>query len=753
MRLPTLAISVITGISPLLWLPQLPSVAATGAMALLAIIFCLRKGVVSVAGWVLLFFCWGVFSAHQVVLPANTLPGKVLQAEVLITATDGDQKHVGVLRRIGERRQFPAPGIVFYGQTLPDTPCAGQTWRMTLSTHAVHGQLNDGLFDAQRQAISQHLPLTGRFTSARLIDGSCGLRGRIVASLAKRLEGYHWYQVMLALAVGERAAVPADVKMLLQQTGTSHLLAISGLHVSLVAMLGWWLIRGGQRLLPCRWIGWKAPLVGGFIVAAAYAWLSGLQPPAQRTLIAAGCWLLLRMSGRHWNSWDVWLCCVAGILVLDPPAVLSQSLWLSAFAVAALLFWYQWGPARVRHRYAVVNAVLALVHLQVGLMLLLLPLQLAVFHGFSWTSLIANIVAVPLVTLVELPLLLAGLLLHYLGPGFAEQAVWFLADKTLEGLFVFLAHLPKGWAGLDSRWQWAALFPWLGIAAWRLGWWRASPVLLIISGVLASNPFWRHPPREGWSVTMLDVGQGLSMVIARNGKALLYDTGLAWPGGDSGQQIIVPWLRWHHLQPEGIILSHEHLDHRGGMPTLLQTWPGLWVRSPLGWKGHQPCFRGEDWHWQGLTFRALWPLPGSKETGNNRSCVVRVDDGRYSVLLTGDIETPAEMLMLSHYWQHLASTLVQVPHHGSSTSSSGPLLQRIEGRAALASAARYNAWHLPSEKVRSRYQHREYRWLDTPHQGQITVNFSAEGWQIQSLRDQIFPRWYHQWFGDTRDNG
>ena len=123
------------------------------------------------------------------------------------------------------------------------------------------------------------------------------------------------------------------------------------------------------------------------------------------------------------------------------------------------------------------------------------------------------------------------------------------------------------------------------------------------------------------------------------------------------------------------MLSHEHLDHRGGLESVLQAWPQAWVRSPLGWARHLPCHRGERWQWQGLTFQALWPLPGSAAKGNNHSCVVRIDDGRSSILLTGDIERQAEQAMISRYWQHLASTLIQVPHHGSNTSSSELLVR------------------------------------------------------------------------------
>lgn len=333
------------------------------------------------------------------------------------------------------------------------------------------------------------------------------------------------------------------------------------------------------------------------------------------------------------------------------------------------------------------------------------------------------------------------------------MTVWWLADRLLAALFWFLRLLPQGWLSLDFRWAGLSALPWLMLLVWRFHAWRSLPALCLSSTLLLSWPFWRHGVKDEWRVTMLDVGQGLTMVIEREGAAILYDTGLAWPDGDSGQQIIIPWLRWHNLRPEGVLLSHEHLDHRGGLNSLLKAWPELWIRSPLGWQGHLPCRRGESWRWRGLTFRVLWPLPDSDMTGNNRSCVVRIDDGKQSILLTGDIEIPAERAMMSHYWQHLASTLIQVPHHGSNTSSSLALLQRTGGAAALASASRYNTWRMPAAKVVQRYRQQGYRWLDTPHQGQITVIFSTEGWQIQSLRDQLLPRWYHQWFGETVDNG
>ncbi|EEQ6770886.1 DNA internalization-related competence protein ComEC/Rec2, partial [Escherichia coli] len=480
---------------------------------------------------------------------------------------------------------------------------------------------------------------------------------------------------------------------------------------------------------------------------------TGMQPPALRTVVALATWGMLKLSGRQWSGWDVWICCLAAILLMDPVVILSQSLWLSAAAVAALIFWYQWFPCPEWQLPPVLRAVVSLIHLQLGITLLLMPVQIVIFHGISLTSFIANLLAIPLVTFITVPLILAAMVVHLSGPLILDQGLWFLADRSLALLFLGLKSLPEGWINIAERWQWLSFSPWFLLVVWRLNAWRTLPAMCVAVGLLMCWPLWQKPRPDEWQVYMLDVGQGLAMVIARNGKAILYDTGLAWPEGDSGQQLIIPWLHWHNLEPEGVILSHEHLDHRGGLDSILHTWPMLWIRSPLNWEHHQPCVRGEAWQWQGLRFSAHWPLQGRNDKGNNHSCVVKVDDGTNSILLTGDIEAPAEQKMLSRYWQQVQATLLQVPHHGSNTSSSLPLIQRVNGKVALASASRYNAWRLPSNKVKHRYQQQGYTWLDTPHQGQVTVDFSAQGWRISSLREQILPRWYHQWFGVPVDNG
>lgn len=705
MGIHVISMCAILAIIPLYWLPVLPDLHIVWLLIAAGIALSVQQRKwLRFSGLALLFMCWGILAAQESVWPMNHLTKVPQQAEVVITATDGATMHQGRIISLNGERVWAAMGVALYGNYLPQNVCVGQRWAMTLRLRAVHGELNDGGYDSQKNAFARHQTLSGRFTHAALVDEGCSLRAQYLTSLQSTLSAYQWGPVILGLGMGERLSVSREIKNLMRETGTMHLMAISGLHIALAASVIWFLARGIQFFLPGRWIIWQIPLLAGLIFAAFYAWLTGLQPPALRTAIALVVLAALKMSGRQWSPWQVWLTCVAAILVFDPLAVLSQSLALSAFAVAALIFWYQWLPLPLWQRGRCLRPLVTLLYLQVGMLLLLLPLQVLIFHGFSLSSLAANLFAVPLVTFISVPLILLGMFLHLFPVATLESIVWLAADKSLAGLFWLLMRLPNGWQDVDERWQYLTLLPWLLIIGWRFRAFSAVPAVCLAGSVVLAFPLWHRAKTDSWSLHMLDVGQGLAMVIERHGKAILYDTGLAWPGGDSGQQLIIPWLRWHHLRPEGVILSHEHLDHAGGLASLKAAWPAMWIRSPLSWAGHLPCFRGERWQWQGLTFSVHWPPENTSAKGNNRSCVVKIDDGEQSVLLTGDIEGQAELAMLSHRWRQLASTLIQVPHHGSNTSSSTPLLQRVEGQVSLASMARYNAWRFPSIKVVRRYR-------------------------------------------------
>ena len=528
MKITTVGVCIISGIFPLLILPQLPGTLTLAFLTLFACVLAfIPVKTVRYIALTLLFFVWGILSAKQILWAGETLTGATQDAIVEITATDGMTTHYGQITHLQGRRIFPASGLVMYGEYLPQAVCAGQQWSMKLKVRAVHGQLNDGGFDSQRYAIAQHQPLTGRFLQASVIEPNCSLRAQYLASLQTTLQPYPWNAVILGLGMGERLSVPKEIKNIMRDTGTAHLMAISGLHIAFAALLAAGLIRSGQIFLPGRWIHWQIPLIGGICCAAFYAWLTGMQPPALRTMVALATWGMLKLSGRQWSGWDVWICCLAAILLMDPVAILSQSLWLSAAAVAALIFWYQWFPCPEWQLPPVLRAVVSLIHLQLGITLLLMPVQIVIFHGISLTSFIANLLAIPLVTFITVPLILAAMVVHLSGPLILEQGLWFLADRSLALLFWGLKSLPEGWINIAERWQWLSFSPWFLLVVWRLNAWRTLPAMCVAGGLLMCWPLWQKPRPDEWQLYMLDVGQGLAMVIARNGKAILYDTGLA----------------------------------------------------------------------------------------------------------------------------------------------------------------------------------------------------------------------------------
>ncbi len=151
-------------------------------------------------------------------------------------------------------------------------------------------------------------------------------------------------------------------------------------------------------------------------------------------------------------------------------------------------------------------------------MFLLAPLQIALFHGISLTSVLANLIAVPLVTFIVVPLILTAMFLHLCAPLTIEMVIWQSADRILAALFGFLRQLPPGWLELDARWLGISLLPWPALILWRFHAWRTLPAFCLACLGLLSWPFWRSTAANEWRVTMLDVGQGLAMVIERQAR-------------------------------------------------------------------------------------------------------------------------------------------------------------------------------------------------------------------------------------------
>jgi competence protein ComEC len=742
-----LAFAAIIGFLPLLILPQLPPI--TWLYALMAVAWLLtwsRIRLASLAAIALASFVWGCWSADRLLGQTSELaqPKITVRAQI-ITIHHAQARNSAVIKilRAGGRRIFPPVYASVSWQTLPEFWCAGQQWRMTLKLRPQHSRLNEGGFDSQRWALANHQPLVGRVIKARVIDAGCSWRQKIIDRAYDSIGRLAWSTILLALAFGEGRNMPEETRLVLQQTGTAHLMAISGLHISLAAMFGWLVARGGQFFLPMRWITPSLPLLVSWGTAAGYVWISGANFPAIRALVALSLWILLRIRGVRCSAWQVWLWCVALILATDPLSILSTSLWLSCLAVAALIFWFQWAPLPIACQSGRRWVILRWLHLQAGMTLLLLPLQWGLFHGANLQSLPANLWAVPLVSLITTPLILSALCLSAWPQ--VSFILWWLADRSLTVVFMPLPVLQRGWIELAETGLLLSAAGWLAVIIWRFGWWKSYWLNMIVLCALLFLP--RDSLRPRWRLDMLDVGHGLAIAIERNGKAFLYDTGAGWRGGDIGKAEIAPYLKWRGLTPEAIWLSHSHQDHIGGLKTLKRLYPLIPVVSSYRHPNHQPCVRGQQFVWQGLQFSVLWPPKQVAKAGNNDSCVIRIDDGKHKVLLTGDIEAPAERALLRAERGLLRADILQVPHHGSKTSSTRPFLIAVRPRAALVSAARFSPWRLPAPKIRDRYRQENIDWHETAQSGQISVEFYDANFLIKGYRQQIMPRWYHQWFG------
>ena len=730
---------------PLLFLPQLPEVNKLILLLFMALLLiALPVRFLRYTGTGIMLFVWASLAAHQALEPLTELTKKNIMVRAEITQFIPDKQRLIVrIDKYHNRRIFPPVYASVTPGKLERAWCVGQRWQMNLRLRPVHGRLNEGSFDAQRFALANHVPLQGKLLAAELLSQDCSWRQQLINHARKQYHALPWHSVMTALLFGERQDLTAKTRTVLRDTGIAHLMAISGMHITLAASLGWMAARGMQFFIPAWRIRYPFPLLLSLSIAAVYCWLSGNSPPALRAMTALALWGLVRLQQINCRSWQIWLICMGGILFFDPLTVLSDSFWLSVLAVAILLFWFNWFPLPAQWRYRKRWMLLQLAHLQVGIMLLLLPVQVFIFHGISLTSLPANMLAIPVITFVTVPALLLALILS---ADWLALPLWLLADRSLALVFHLLSFLPAGWLWLGKEALSASLILWLLLIAFRLGWWRRAPIALIT--VCCLPGLWhaaRVEPR--WRLDMLDIGHGLAIVISRHGHAVIYDTGNRWPGGSAAQQTILPWLNWQGLIVDEIIISHQHLDHIGGLADMQLAWPDAIVRSALTLPAHAPCVAGMQWQWQGLHFNVLWPLKRGAQGNNNDSCVLHINDGHYQVLLTGDLESDAERALLRRDRFAIKADIVQVPHHGSKTSSTAPFLRNITGSLALASAARYNAWRLPSAQIINRYIKSGYSWRDTAHSGQLSVEFYPDKWQVKGLREQIMPRWYHQWFG------
>lgn len=636
---------------------------------------------------------------------------------------------------------------------------AGERWRFPVRLKRPHGLANPHGFDYEAWLLERGIRATGTVAArgaAERIDPRVDRPAYWVERARERIRERFWDDlpdrpyagVLIALAIGDQKAIEPDDWQVFTRTGVSHLMSISGLHVTMISGLAAAAIMGFWRRIPwlaLRLPAQKAAALAGFGAAFAYCLLSGFAVPAQRTLYMLGVVALALWLDRRGSPSRVLALALLAVLLGDPWAVLSPGFWLS-FGAVALIFYVGTGRVGTPHWLAQWGA------LQWAITLGLAPALLVLFQQVSLASPLANAVAIPLVSLVVTPLALAGALLPFDFPLIAAHAL-------LEYLIVFLDWL----SGLEGAvWQQHAPAAWtLPLAMLGIAWMllpRGFPARWVGSVLLAPMVAVASPPPAPGTVwlTIFDVGQGLAVLARTRAHALLFDTGPAWGAeADSGSRVIVPALRGEGVaRLDALVVSHDDMDHAGGTRSVLRAVPAGIVYTSLppddAMIERAPyrlaCLAGGGWSWDGVSFEFLHPtgagLRDAFAPANNRSCVLRIQSGGAAVLISADIERRAELELLSRAPEKLPASVLVVPHHGSATSSSREFVRAVSPSIAIMTVGYRNRFGHPRSEVVARYLDVASRVLRTDETGALSFVLEPQGIAWRAHR-QTARRYWH----------
>lgn len=733
------------------WLPALPDVRWTFLLVILIPLglHCrrLRMPMLLAVG-----FLWCLLRAWLVLdisLPPD-LEGKDMKVTGTVVSIPEARPHgtqflLEVSRMEYQGEAITAPGRVKL--SWHDRKAAlhvGQTWEFVVRLKRPNGYMNPGGFDYERWLFQQRIRAVGYVKSGksarrahRMIEDNPmsafidRQREWLWSAMKRSLGESDFGGIISALAIGQRSGISQRQWDTLTATGTNHLMAISGLHIGLVAGMVFAGVRRLWRLSPRACLALpdkKAAALAGIAGAIIYAAMAGFSIPTQRALIMLTVVFAAMLMQREVALRQILGLAWLAVLLLDPFAILSVGFWLSFMAVAVIAYtmgarrghegwWWKWG--RVHWMIAV------------GL----IPFLLLYFQRVPVYSFLANFFAVPVVGLAVVPMVLLGCLLLPLLP-FAAGLLLQGADRVLSLLWHYLEGV-ESLAG--SEWLQHIPLPWTfacGIIGVLLilaprGWpgrWTGAMWLLPMFLVRPPAP----PPGDVW-FTLLDVGQGLSAVVRTHGHTLVYDTGPQHSDTyDTASSVVMPYLAAAGVsRVDTLVLSHDDNDHAGAAGSLMSQMPVVRVLSSMQekyqWSNGENCRAGMEWEWDGVRFRILHPVqPEDWKADNNRSCVLRVEGPGGSLLLPGDIEKRAEQLLVRTDGASLKADIVIAPHHGSRTSSSAGFVEATRPGYVLYSNGYRNRFGFPRDEVVERYREVGARHYSSDRHGAIMFEISAE---------------------------
>lgn len=727
----------------------------------------------------LLGFCWAAALAHAALAHELAKHDEGRDIEVVGTIAnlphdfgEGVRFHFEVDTVPGQHTRLPPKlALSWYGAGEQIEVRPGERWRLTLRLQRPHGNANPHGFDYEAWLLGQGVRATGYVrpstgnrrldafvvTPAHLVE-RCrdALRTRITAALA----GKPYAPVIVALVIGDQRGIEQADWDIFNRTGISHLVAISGLHITMIAgLVAWaasWLWRRSlftRAQLPLLLPAQKVAALAGAVAALLYVLLAGFGVPAQRTLYMLAVVALALWCGRLASVTHV-LCLALGLVVLlDPWCLLWPGFWLSFGAVAVILYV---GVGRIARRDRGWRGALRTAALtQYAVTLGLVPVTLLLFAQVSLIGPLANALAIPVVSFVVTPLALAGSLL----PAPLSTPVLLLAHLAVEalaGLLAWLAALPLAVWSAPSPPYWLFLPALLG-TAWMLaprGWphrWVGAVSWLPLFALLPT-----HPPPGQFRVTAFDVGQGMALLVETERHRLMYDTGPQYAATQNGAtRVLLPYLRARGIHRlDGLVVSHGDTDHAGGALTLLEAVQVDWMASSLGAghpavrkaARHRRCTAGQRWEWDGVAFEMLQPSgasyadPGLK--ANARSCTLRISANGRAILLAADIEAAQEAQLLASEPGKLRADVLLAPHHGSGTSSTPAFLAAVQPSIGVFQVGHRNRYRHPKKQVFERYGALGIRRLRTDESGALVFDFGAAVEVSEYRREQA--RYWHQ---------
>ncbi|MFI3199717.1 MAG: DNA internalization-related competence protein ComEC/Rec2 [Methylococcaceae bacterium] len=628
---------------------------------------------------------------------------------------------------------------------------AGQHWSFTVKLKRPHGSLNPGGFDYERWLFTQGVGAVGyvRPDSKPVLLGRDSAwinisvwRQSITDRLSFLLSDRPSLGLIKALTIGDGNGITQQQWDVFRKTGTTHLVVISGSHVGLIAGLAYFLVLkvwAWTGLL--RWSPQRVAAVAAMLIAVFYAGLAGFSVPAQRAVIMLAVVMLAIILQRNTRPFNTLAVALFVVLVYDPLAVLAVGFWLSFLAVSLIIY-------VVAGRLGKSGYLLEGIKINWATSVGLSPLLLFLFQQVSLISPLANFIAVPVISLLAVPLSLLAVVVMFSFPLLATK-LFMVVDSVLQGLWwllVRLAELPLATISHAQPSVWALMFALPGVLLLLAP--RGMParwLSLIMFLPLVFTP--ANKPKAGSiNMTLLDVGQGLSVVVQTENHWLVYDTGAKFSAeSDMGRSVVLPFLRRQGADKiDRLIISHGDNDHIGGALSLIQGMPTEQVLTSAAQQlsNYSPlmCEAGQSWTWDNVTFTLLSPQHPFV-SDNDNSCVLKIESEQGAVLLTSDIETAAESWLVETYGNQLKANVLISPHHGSKTSSTYEFLQAVQPVYVLIPVGYRNQFGHPHQEVLDRYEKIKAQWLNTADSGAISLGVKDGLWQVQSLRDTESKYW------------